>query len=40
MTFKRPGRNPITVPKARPVKEHYVREILEAIDELESEGPL
>jgi len=37
VTFKRPGRNPITVPRARPVKEHYVDVVLEAIDELESE---
>ena len=37
VVFKRPGRNPISVPKAKPVKEHYVRDVLETIDELESE---
>jgi len=37
VVFKRPGRSPITVPKARPVKEHYVDVVLGVIDELEKE---
>lgn len=34
--FKRAGSNPIPVPFARPVREHYVDAVLEAIDILET----
>ncbi len=37
VVFKRPGRGPITVPKARPVKEHYVDVVLGVFDVLEKE---
>jgi predicted RNA binding protein YcfA (HicA-like mRNA interferase family) len=34
--FKRAGRNPITVPFNKPVKEHYVKDALAEIDALEA----
>jgi predicted RNA binding protein YcfA (HicA-like mRNA interferase family) len=37
--FKRPRRNPISVPVRKPVKERYVREVLDAIDDIEREEP-
>lgn len=33
VTFKRPGCKPLTVPRRKPVKEHYVNEALDIIDE-------
>ncbi len=36
-TFRQHGRLPITVPKAKPVKTVYVRQVLDMIDELENE---
>lgn len=35
--FKRPGCLPITIPHRRPIKERYVRRVLEIIDSIENE---
>lgn len=35
--FKRPGCYPISIPVRKPVKERYVRDVLDAIDDIERE---